>query len=97
MTPRRLIAVLLFLFVIAFTVAHLETRKVRTAGRIASLNHRVLQLSYRQWDEQARFARLCGPAELLDRTSQMALGTVAPDAIITADASVAGSHLASSR
>ncbi|NIA07673.1 MAG: hypothetical protein GWP14_08600 [Actinobacteria bacterium] len=97
MTQKRLIAVLLFFFVTAFAVAHLEARKVRSAGRIAHLNRRVLQLSYQQWDAQARLARLCGPAELLQRTSRMALGTVAPNTILAADATTAGTELAFSR
>jgi len=99
MTPRRLLAVLLFFFVTAFAVAHLQTQQVRTAGRIACLNRQILQLSYQQWHEQTQMARLCAPAELLDRTSQMALGTVAPKAIFTADTSTssAAGQMASSR
>ena len=97
MTPKRLIAVLLFFFVTALAVAHLEAQKVRSARRIACLNRQVLQLSYQQWHEQARLAKLCGPAELLQRTSQMALGTVAPNAILAADAAAPGTELASSR
>jgi len=97
MTPNRLIAVLLFFFVTALAVTHLQAQKVRSARRIAHLNRRVLQLSYQQWDEQARLARLCGPPELIQRTSRMALGTVAPNAIIAADAAAPGTELASSR
>ena len=97
MTQKRLIAVLLFFFVTALAVTHLEAQKVRCARRISHLNRRVLQLSYQQWDEQARLARLCGPAELIQRTSQMALGTVAPNAILAADAAAPGTELASSR
>ena len=97
MTPKRLIAVLFFFFVTAFIVTHLQAQKVRSARHIAHLNRRLLQLSYQQWDEQARLARLCGPAELIQRTSQMALGTVAPNAILAADAAAPGTELASSR
>ena len=97
MTPKRLIAVLLFFFVTALAVAHLQAQKVRYARRIAYLNHRVLQLNYHQWDEQAQLAKLCSPAALLERTSQMALGTVAPNPILAADGTAAGGELAASR
>ena len=97
MTQKRLIAVLFFFFVTGLAVAHLEAQKVRCARRIAYLNRQALQLSYQQWHAQARLARLCSPAELLDRTSQMALGTVAPNAILTAEGATAVGELASSR
>src|SRR3990170_9143905 len=85
MTQKRLIVVLVFFFVVAFAVAHLEAQKIRYARRIAYLNNQVLQLSYQQWQAQASLARLCSPAELLQRTSGMALSTVAPTAIVAGE------------
>ena len=85
MTQKRLMAALAFLFVVAFTVAHLEAQKIRYARRIAYLNSQVLQLSYQQWQAQASLARLCSPAELLQRTSGMALSTIAPTAIVAGE------------
>ena len=96
MTPKRLIAVLLFFFAVAFAVAHLETQKVRYAGRIARLNRQIVQISYQQWDAQASLAKLCSPAELLQRTSGMALGTIPPRAIVPAEGLGAAEELAAS-
>jgi len=85
MTQKRLLAVLVFFFVVAFAVAHLEAQKIRYARRIAYLNNQVLQLSYQQWQAQATLARLCSPTELLQRASGMALSAVAPTAIAAGD------------
>ena len=97
MTPKRLIATLFFFLVMALVVAHLQGHKVRSARRIACLNRQVVKLSYQQWDQQAQLAELCSPAELLDRTSQMALGTVAPNAIVASQSAGPAGELASSR
>ena len=96
MTHKRLITVLLFFFVMAFAVAHMEAQKVRSERRIASLNRRLVQLSHEHKESQLRLASLCAPAELLDRTSEMALGTVAPYPIAPAQA-WASQELAASR
>ena len=85
MTQKRLLAGLVFFFVVAFTVAHLEAQKIRYARRIAYLNSQVLQLSYQQWQAQATLARLCSPGELLQRASGMALSAVAPTAIVAGE------------
>ena len=78
MTHKRLIVILLFFFVMAFAVTHLQAQKVRSQRRIANLNRRLVQLRHEHKQSQLRLAGLCSPAELLERTSGMALGTVAP-------------------
>ncbi len=82
MNQRRLIAVLIFLFTIAFVLVHLEGKKVRLAREVCGLNSRVVQLSYDRWETRARLAELCSPAQLQDRSERMALGTVAPATLI---------------
>ena len=82
MNQRRLVAVLIFLFAIAFVLVHLEGKKVRLAREICGLNGRVVQLSYERWEARARLAELCSPAQLQDRSERMALGTVAPATLI---------------
>lgn len=94
MTQKRLIAVLVFFFAVACAVAHLETQKVRYARRIARLNRQIVQLSYQQWDSQTSLAKLCSPAELLQRTSGMALGTIPPRAIVPAPGVLTSEELA---
>ena len=96
MIQRRLIAVLVFFFAVAFVVVHFEARKVRHARQIARLNRQVLQLSYQQWDAQATLAELCSPTQLLQRTSQMALGTIAPSPVVPVE-SHSGQELAAGR
>ena len=96
MTHKRLIAVLTFFFVMAFAVAHFQARKVRSARRIARINRQLVQLSHEHRQSQLLLARLCSPAELLERTSGMAVGTVAPYPIAPAEAG-AGQQLAASR
>lgn len=95
MSQRRLVAVLLFLFTIAFVVVHLEGIKVRLAREICGLNGRIVQLSYERWESRARLAELCSPGQLQARSERMALGTVAPATLIRLEA-VGGEVLAES-
>ena len=97
MTQKRIIAVLLFFFVLAFTVAHLQAQKIRYARRIAQLNTQIVQLDYQQWQARMRLAELSSPAELLERTSAMALGTVAPNPTPVAGSSQFSQDLAVGR
>ena len=94
MTQKRLIAVILFFFVLAFTVAHLQTQKIRYARRIAQLNTQIVQLDYQQAQDRLRLAELSSPAQLIERTSAMALGTVAPNPTPVADSSQFSQDLA---
>lgn len=94
MMQKRLIAVILFFFVLAFTVVHLQAQKIRYARRIAQLNTQLVQLNYQQTQAQLRLAELSSPAELLERTSAMALGTVAPNPTPVADSSQFSQDLA---
>jgi hypothetical protein len=78
--------VLVFFFVVAFCIVHLEGAKIRHAQQISSLNGQILELDYQGWQARARLAKLCSPAQLRQRSETMALGTMAPERVIEARA-----------
>ncbi len=84
MNQRRVIAVLVFFFAVAFCIVHLEGQKIRHARQIASLNGQMLEFDYQGWQAEACLARLCSPAQLRERSERMALGTMAPGAVAQA-------------
>ena len=96
MTHKRLIVILLFFFMTAFAVVYLQAQEVRSERRIADLSRRLVQLSHEQRQSQLHLACLCSPAELLERASGMALGTIAPYPVAPAELGDA-QHLAASR
>ena len=85
MNQRRVIAVLVFFFVVAFCIAHLEGEKIRHARQIARLNRQLLELDYQGWQAKACLAKLCSPAQLRQRSESMALGTMAPESVVEAE------------
>ncbi len=93
MNQRRVIAVLLFFFVVAFCIVHLEGEKTRHARKIARLNGQMLAFDYQSWQARAELAKLCSPAELRERSERLALATRAP--VAAAEAGMAsGEELA---
>ncbi len=86
MNQRRVIAVLVFFFAVAFCIVHLEGEKIRHARQISRLNGQLLELDYQGWQARAHLAKLCSPAQLRQRSETMALGTMAPGAVVEAGA-----------
>ena len=86
MNQRRVIAVLVFFFAVAFCIVHLEGEEIRHARQIARLNRQLLELDYQGWQAEAYLARLCSPAQLRQRSESMALGTMPPGAVAQAGA-----------
>ena len=86
MNQRRVIAVLVFFFAVAFCIVHLQGRKIHHARQISRLNGQILELDYQGWQARAFLARLCSPAQLRQRSERMALGTMAPGAVAQAGA-----------
>ena len=82
MNQRRVIAVLVFFFAVAFCIVHLEGQKIRHAREISKLNAQMLEFDYQGWQAGAHLARLCSPAELRQRSETMALGTMAPGYVV---------------
>ena len=78
MNQRRVVAVLVFFFAVAFCIVHLEGEKIRRARQMARLNGQMLEFDYRGWQARAHLAKLCSPAQLRQRSASMALGTMAP-------------------
>ena len=93
MNQRRVIAVLVFFFVVAFCIVHLEGSKIRHARQIARLNGQMQELDYQGWAVQARLAELCSPGQLRQRSETMALGTMPPENVVEAE-SRSGEELA---
>ncbi len=86
MNQRRVVAVLVFFFAVAFCIVHLEGEESRHARQIARLNRQLLELDYQGWQARAHLAKLCSPAQLRQRSETMALGTMAPGAVVEAGA-----------
>ena len=84
MNQRRVIAVLVFFFAVAFCIVHLEGQKIRHARQIARLNRQLLAFDYQGWQARASLAKLCSPAQLRQRSERMALGTMAPGITVEA-------------
>ena len=84
MNQRRVVAVLVFFFAVAFCIVHLEGEKIRHARQIARLNRQLLEFDYQGWQAEAFLAKLCSPAQLGKRSERMALGTMAPGSIVEA-------------
>ena len=82
MIQRRVIAVLVFFFAVAFCIVHLEGKKIRHARQIARLNRQLLELDYQGWQAEAYLAKLCSPAQLRQRSERMALGTMPPESLV---------------
>ena len=82
MNQRRVIAVLVFFFAVAFCIVHLEGSKIRHARQIARLSGQMQELDYQGWAVQARLAGLCSPGQLRERSEKMALGTMAPESVV---------------
>ena len=86
MNQRRVIAVLVFFFAVAFCIVHLEGEKIHHARQIVRLNRQMLEFDYQGWQAKACLAKLCSPAQLRQRSETMALGTMAPGAVVEAGA-----------
>jgi len=84
MNQRRVVAVLVFFFAVAFCIVHLEGEKIRHARQISLLNRQLLALDYQGWQSRAHLAKLCSPAQLRQRSERMALGTMPPESIVEA-------------
>ena len=82
MNQRRVVAVMVFFFAVAFCIVHLEGQKIHHARQIARLNRQLLALDYQGWQARACLARLCSPAQLRQRSERMALGTMAPGPVV---------------
>ena len=82
MNQRRVVAMLVFFFAVAFCLVHLEGEKIRYARQISLVNGQMLELDYQGWQARARLAKLCSPAQLRQRAETMALGTMAPEAVV---------------
>ncbi len=84
MNQRRVIAVLVFFFAVAFCIVHLEGKKIRHAREISRLNAEMLEFDYQGWQASAQLAGLCSPAQLRQRSETMALRTMAPGYVVEA-------------
>ena len=84
MNQRRVVAVLVFFFAVAFCIVHLEGEKIRRARQMARLNGQMLEFDYQGWQAKACLARFCSPAQLRQRSERMALGTMAPGIMVEA-------------
>ena len=85
MIQRRVIALLVFFFVVGFCIVHLEGEKTRYVRQIAEYRGHLLEFDYQGWQAGAQMAELCSPAELRKRSETMALGTMAPGPMVEAE------------